>query len=183
MKRRDYLFVVLAPLPLVLAALLGNTFVDGWTWPPRAFFLLWVVVAVAALVYKLIATGPAASSAQRLAAGLAAPTGFIIFWMSIGPKIIQEENPGNLLYLLTIVLGLTGVGVSRLKPARLATVAFGMAAALFLIPAVAFFLWRDNFQPGFLRIQLLSSFFAAVFIAAGLLFRHAVRSAPPDISR
>jgi len=173
MKRKDYLFVVLVPLPLLLVALLGNTFVEGWNWQPRGFVLLWFVVAVAALIYKLIATRPAAPPAQRLAAGLAAPAGFVIFWMSIGPKIIGEENPGNLLYLLTILLGLIGVGVSRFRPARLALVAFGMAAALLSIPAVAFLLWPDNFQPGFLRIQLKSSVFAAVFIASGLLFRRA----------
>lgn len=171
MKRKDYLFVVLAPSPMLLLALLGNTFVEGWNWPPRAFVLLWTVLAVAALVYKLIATRPAAAPTHRLAAALSVLTGFVIFWMSIGPKIIGEENPGNLLYLLAILLGLIGVGFSRLQPARLAKVAFGMAAVLLIIPVVAVLLWPTNFDHGYARVQLLSSFFAAMFVTSGLLFR------------
>jgi hypothetical protein len=173
MKRKDYLFVVLSPTPMLLIALLGNTFVEGWNWPPRAFALLWTVLAVVALVYKLIATRPGASPTQRLAAALAVLTGFAIFWMSIGPKIIGEENPGNLLYLLAILLGLIGVGFSRLQPARLARVAFGLAAALLIIPVVAVLLWPANFDHGYARVQLLSSAFAAVFVTSGLLFRRA----------
>jgi hypothetical protein len=173
MKRQDYLFVVLAPFPLLLVALLGNTFVEGWNWPPRAFLLLWSVLAVVALVYKLIATRPGASPAQRLAAALAVLTGFVVFWMSIGPKIIGEENPGNLLYVLAILLGLVGVGFSRFQPARLAKVAFGMAAALLIIPVIAVLLWPSNFDHGYPKVQLMSSVFAAVFLASGLLFRRA----------
>lgn len=173
MKRKDYLFVVLSPVPMLLVALLGNTFVEGWNWPPRAFALLWTVLAVVALVYKLIATRPGASPAQRLAAALGVLTGFVIFWMSIGPKIIGEENPGNLLYLLAILLGLIGVGFSRFRPARLAKVAFGMAAALLIIPVVAVLLWPSNFDHGYPRVQLTSAVFATVFVASGLLFRQA----------
>jgi hypothetical protein len=176
MKRQDYLFVVLAPFPLLLIALLGNTFVEGWNWPPRAF-VLWSVLAVVALVYKLIATRPGASPVERLAAALAVLTGFVIFWMSIGPKIIGEENPGNLLYLLAIVLGLIGVGFSRFQPARLAKVAFGMAAILILIPVVAVLLWPSNFGHGYAKVQLMSSVFAAMFVASGLLFRCAAHQA------
>jgi hypothetical protein len=171
MKRKDYLFVVLAPSPMLLLALLGNTFVEGWNWNPGAFVLLWTVLAIAALVYKLIATSPAAAPAHRLAAALAVLTGFLIFWMSIGPKIIGEDNPGNLLYLLAVLLGLIGVGFSRFQPARLAKVAFGMATALLLIPVVAVLLWPANFDHGYPRVQLLSAIFAALFIASGLLFR------------
>lgn len=177
MKRKDYLFVVLSPSPMLLIALLGNTFVEGWNWPPRAFVLLWTVLAVAALVYKLIATRPGAVPAHRLAAALAVLAGFLIFWMSIGPKIIGEENPGNLLYLLAILLGLIGVGFSRLQPARLAKVAFGMAAALLVIPVVAVLLWPANFDHSYARVQLLSAGFAAVFVTSGLLFRRAAGAA------
>jgi hypothetical protein len=171
MKRKDYLFVISAPFPMLLIALLGNTFVEGWNWKLGAFVLLWVVVAVAALVYKLIVTSPGAAPAHRLAAALAVLAGFLIFWMSIGPKIIGEENPGNLLYLLAILLGLIGVGFSRFQPARLAKVAFGMAAALLIIPVAAVLLWPSNFDHGYPRVQLTSSVFAVMFVASGLLFR------------
>lgn len=173
MKTKDYLIVALAPFPLLLIALLGNTFVEGWNWQPRGFVLLWVVLAVAALVYKLIATSPGAAPAHRLAAALAVLTGFVIFWMSIGPKIIGEENPGNLLYLLAILLGLIGVGFSRFQPARLAKVAFGMAAALIIIPVAAVLLWPSSFGHGYYKVQLLSCGFAAIFITSGLLFGRA----------
>ena len=171
MQRRDYLTVVFAPVPVLVIPLLGNMFVEGWNWNPGAFVLLWVVLAIATLVYKLIATRPAAVPAHRVGAALAVLAGFLIFWMSIGPKIIGEENPGNLLYLLAILLGLIGVGFSRLQPARLAKVAFGMTVALLVIPVVAVLLWPTNFGHGYLKVQLLSSVFAAMFLVSGLLFR------------
>jgi hypothetical protein len=163
---------------MLLVALLGNRFVEGWNWNPGAFVLLWVVLAVAALVYKLIATSVSAVPAHRLAAALAVLAGFLIFWMSIGPKIIGEENPGNLLYVLAILLGLVGVAFSRLQPARLAKVAFGMAAALLVIPVAAVLLWPSNFDHGYPKVQLMSSVFAAVFVASGLLFRRAAHQTP-----
>lgn len=178
MKRQDYLTVVLAPFPVLLIALLGNTFVEGWNWNPGAFVLLWVVLAIATLVYKLIATSPGAIPAHRLAAALAVLTGFLVFWMSIGPKIIGEENPGNLLYLLVILIGLIGAGGSRFRPAALAWVAFGLATATLAVPVITLLLWpSSDFSPGFLRVQLLSSVFAAMFATSGLLFRRPASAA------
>lgn len=171
MKRHDYLFVGLAPSPVVLAALLGHTFVEGWNWNPGGFVFLWAVLAIAAFLYKRIATSPGAIAAHRLAAALGVLTGFVVFWMSIGPKIIGEENPGNLLYLLAILLGYIGAGASRFRPARLAWVAFGIAAALLVIPVIAFLLWPSNFDHGHPRVQLTSTVLAAMFVTSGLLFR------------
>jgi hypothetical protein len=88
-------------------------------------------------------------------------------------QIIGDENPGNLFYLLTILGGFIGVGLARFQPAGLAKVAFSMAAALILIPAVSVLLWPSDFNPGYAKVQILSSGFAAMFLASGLLLRHA----------
>ncbi|MDI1318599.1 MAG: hypothetical protein PSW75_00190 [bacterium] len=50
-----------------------------------------------------------------------------------------------------------------------------MAAALFLIPVVAIIRWSADFSPGVANVFLLNSGFVAMFVASGLLFRHAVR--------
>lgn len=179
MKRKDWLLVVLVPSILLLLPITGSLTVEGWNWSWHDFLMAWVVFAIATLFYRFLATRPVASFAYRLGAGLAVLTGFVITWVNLAVQIIGEDNPGNGLYLLTILGGFVGVGLSRFRPAGLAWVAFAMAAVLVLIPVVAVLNWPADFSPGYPKVQLLSSGFAAMFATSGLLFRSAARSLAP----
>ena len=173
MKTRDYLIVALAPLPVLLIALLGNTFVAGWNWKWNDFVFAWVVIAGATFLFRLLATRKLANLAYRLGAGLAILAGFLVFWVTAAVQIIGEENPANPLYVLALLIGLVGVGLSRFQPARLAKAAFATAGALFLIPVIAVIFWPADFSPGVPQVFVLNSVFVLMFVASGLLFRHA----------
>src|SRR4051812_39291321 len=120
MKKKDWLTVVLAPCPVLLMAVLGNAFVDGWNWHWNDFLFAWVVIAIATLLYRLMATNKAANLAYRLGAGLSVLAGFMVFWGTAAVQLIGEENPANIFYVGVILIGLTGVGLSRLRAAGLA---------------------------------------------------------------
>jgi hypothetical protein len=173
MKRKDYLIVALLPLALLLIPLTGQLTVDGWHWKWNDFVFAWVVFSITTLFFRFLVTRPLANLAYKAGVALAVLAGFLVFWITAAVQIIGDENPGNLLYLLTLLGGFVGVGLARFQPAGLARVAFSMAAALILIPAISFLLWPVDFNPGYAKVQILSSGFAAMFAASGLLLRHA----------
>lgn len=175
MKRKDWLIVTLAPFPVLMIALLGNTFVEGWNWHWNDFIFAWVVFALTTFVYRLIATRKWANLTYRLGAGLAILAGFLIFWITAAVQIIGDDNPGNILYLGVILTGLIGVGLARFQPAGLARAAFATAAATFLVPVIAVLAWPSDFSPGVEKVFLLNGVFVLMFASAGLLFRHAAR--------
>jgi hypothetical protein len=173
MKNKDYLIVALLPLALLLIPITGQLTVEGWRWTWTDFLFAWVVFTVTTFFFRFLVSRPVANFAYKAGVALAVLAGFLIFWISAAVQIIGDENPGNLLYLLTILGGFLGVCVARFQPAGLARVAFSMAAALILIPAVSVLLWPADFNPGYAKVQILSSGFAAMFLASGLLLRHA----------
>lgn len=173
MKHKDYLLIALVPLALLLLPITGQLTVDGWNWSWHDFVFAWVVFTFATWFFRLLVTRPMANFAYKLGVTLAVLTGFFITWTNLAVQIIGDENPGNLLYMLTILGGFIGVGVSRFQPTALAKVAFGMAAALLVIPVISVLLWPADFNPGYPKVQVLSSCCAAMFIASGLLFRRA----------
>jgi hypothetical protein len=178
MQKKDYFIVALAPVPLLLIALWGNLFVKGWNWNPGAFVLLWVVVAAATFVYRLLATSQAANLPFRLGVGLAVVASFLLGWITLAVKVIGEENPANLFYFLIILGGLVGVGLARFQPAALAKVAFAMAGAILLVPVLALLFWPESdFSPGVEKVFILNGVFVAMFVVSGLLLRHAAGQA------
>lgn len=173
MKTKDYLIVALLPLALLLIPLTGQLTVDGWRWTWTDFVFAWVVFSLTTFFFRFLVSRPVANFAYKAGVALAVLAGFLVFWVTAAVQIIGDENPGNLFYLLTILGGFIGVCVARFRPAGLARVAFAMAAALILIPAVSVLLWPVDFNPGYAKVQILSSGFAALFLASGLLLRHA----------
>jgi hypothetical protein len=173
MKRKDTLIIALVPPALLLIPLTGQLTVDGWNWTWHDFLMAWVVFTLTTAFLRFLMTRPLANFAYKAGVALAVITGFLITWITLAVQIIGDDNPGNGLYLLTILGGFIGVGVSRFQPAVLARVAFTMAAALLLIPVVSVLAWPADFNPGYPKVQLLSAGFAAMLLASGLLLRHA----------
>src|SRR3954468_17061241 len=65
----------------VLLTLLGNHFVDGWNWPPRAFVVLGALVFAIGFSYELI-TRNRGAIAYRAAVAIAFAAGFSLTWGS-----------------------------------------------------------------------------------------------------
>jgi len=175
MKRQDYRLILIVPSLLLLLPLVGQLTVEGWHWTWHDFAFAWFIFAVTTAFARFLMTRPVADLAYKSGVALAVLAGFLITWITMAVQIIGEDNPGNGLYLLTILAGFGGVFVARFRPRGLALVAFAMALVLLTIPAVAFAFWPGDFNPGYPKIQLLSAGFAALFATAGLLFLRAAR--------
>ncbi len=177
MQTKDYLLVAFAPFALLWIPLVGMQVSADWQWTSSDFVLMWALLAGTTFTYRLFATRRGANLAYRAGAGLAVATGCLLIWVNLAVQIIGDGNPGNTLYFAAILLALAGVGVSRFQAAALARVAFGLAAAVLVIPVIAVLTWPADFSPGFPQVCALNAVFVALFAGAGLLFRHAARTA------
>lgn len=173
MKHKDFLIIALVPPALLLVPLAGSLTVEGWNWTWHDFLMAWAVFTFTTFFLRFLVTRPMANFAYKAGAAIAVVTGFLITWVTLAVQIIGDDNPGNLLYFLALLGGFVGVGLSRFRSAGLAKVAFALAGVLLLIPVVSVAFWPDDFNPGYPGVQLLSSIFATLFAASGLLFRHA----------
>lgn len=177
MNRKDYLLIALVPAALLLLPFIGSLTVEGWNWTWSDFLFAWIIFTTTTAFFRFLVRQSAGSLAYQVGAALAVLTGFLIIWVTLAVQIIGDDNPGNSLYLLTILGGFIGVLVARFQAGGLMRVAFAMAAALSLIPFVAHLRWPSDFSPGYLHIQLASLGLAAMFVISGLLFRRAARLA------
>lgn len=180
MKRRDWLTILWLPLALLLIPLTGQLTVENWNWKWHGFVFAWAVFTFATWFFRFLATRPWTNLSFKIATALAIVTGFLVVWCDLAAQIIGEDNPGNVLYLLTVLGGFIGVCIARFRPAGLAIVAFAMAAAFLVIPVVAVLNWPDDFSPGYVKIQFGSAVLAAIFTTSGVLFRRA-RTAPESV--
>lgn len=176
MKTKDYLIVALAPLPVLLIPLIGNlASPSNWKWTGSDFVVAYCLLASVTFVYRLLATRKWSNVTYKLAAGLAVATGFFLTWINLAVQIIGDENPAFVLYFVVVLIGLTGVGLSRFSPAGMAKAAYATAAATFLVPVIAYFAWPVDFSPGVVPVFFLNGCFVAGFAVSGLLFRLAAR--------
>jgi hypothetical protein len=82
----------------------------------------------------------------------------------------DSGHPERLWYLSVLVVGIVGALLARLKARRLAIALFAMAATLALIAVIL----PSGAPPDMARRMAIGhGVFVGLFIASGLLFRHA----------
>ena len=113
-------------------------------------------------------------TAFRVAAALALTGAFLIVWLNAAAGLIgiEDDDPANLLYVGVLAIGFLGAVVARLKPRGLSRAAFATAASQAAVGAIALRL-PNTATP--LHIAILHGILVALFVGAGLLFRHAAR--------
>jgi len=144
---------------------------DEWQWGPGAFVLLGGVLLVCCLTFELVARR-APGFAHRAGTAIAIAGGLLLFWGNLAVGFIgDEDNPANLAFYLLLLAGLAGGLLAVCRPRGLARVLFAMAAAQILIGAIAIAYQLDD--P--ISLAKLTGIFAAIWLAAALLFRQAER--------
>lgn len=118
------------------------------------------------------------NTAYRIAAALALTAAFLIVWLNAAAGLIgiEDDDPRNLLYVGVLVIGFVGAILARLHPQGLARAMFATAVAQAAVAAVALKLPNTASS---LQILLVHGLFITLFAGAGLLFRHAARTAFP----
>ncbi len=160
---------------VLLIPLLGNRFVDGWNWEPRAFVLAGALIFGTALTYQL-ATRNVEAIAYRTAAGIALVAAFVLVWMNF-VQAADDINPAAMTYLLVPLVGIIGAALARLRAAGMARALFTTALAqaliltLVLIRSPQVTSWTAAVSRGF----ALNALFALLFFASAMLFRTAAR--------
>ena len=158
---------------LLLIPLVAMQFTEEVNWTAFDFFAAWVLLFGTGLTYKLIAIRKN-NSKFRVAVGITVATSLLVTWVNLAVGIIgSENNPANDLFFGVLLIGFSGAIISRLQPKGLALTAFIMAIAQFMVPIIAYLVWRPDFDPGVIKIFILNGFFVMLYIGSALLFRSA----------
>jgi hypothetical protein len=160
---------------ILLIPLLGNHFVDGWNWPPGAFFRFGTILFGLGVAYQL-ATRTVDAIAYRAAVGVALAGAFLLAWVNFVQFV--DGNPAAATYFGVPVLGAIGTAMARLQPAGMARALFVTALAQALALATALIIWNPQataWTPAVARGFGLNAFFAILFLGSALLFRKIAR--------
>lgn len=182
-QRRPLLpYLVLPALPL-LVPLVAMQFTAEVQWSPFDFVAAYLLFAGASLLYR-IATHRAGSLAYRAGTAVAVFAGLSLIWVNLAVGFIgDEDNPANLLYGAVLAVGLLGAIRARGKAAGMSRTLYAAAAVQAVIPIIAWFGWRSNFDENVTLIFFLNGCWVFLLVVAGLLFRNAAeatnRAAPP----
>jgi hypothetical protein len=165
---KTILRVALGALALLMVPLVASRVVDGWNWPAKAFVLVYVLFFGTGMLYSVIAKKMGAWS-YKVGVGVALVAGFALGWSNM-VHVADSENPRNLVYFGVLAVGVIGAWLARLEPRGLALTLFAMAATLALIAL----LLPTGAPPDLARNMTIGHVvFVVLFIASGLLFRHA----------
>ena len=165
---KTMLRVALVALALLMVPLVASQVVEGWNWPARAFVFVYVLFFGTGMAYALIAR-KMDSWAYKAGVGVALVAGFALGWSNM-VHVADSENPANLVYYSVLAVGVVGALLARLKARGLALTLFAMASTLALIAVML-----PSGAPPYLarNMAIGHGVYVSLFIASGLLFRHA----------
>jgi len=165
---RTMLRAALVALGLLMVPLVASRMTPGWNWPPRAFVLVYVLFFGTALAYGLIARKMGAWT-YKAGVGVALVAGFALGWSTM-VQTADSGHPERLWYLSVLVVGFIGACLARVKAPGLAVTLFAMAATLALIAVIL----PSGAPPDMAgRMAIGHGVFVVLFLASGLMFRHA----------
>ena len=158
-------------LVLLMAPLVGSMVVEDWNWAPGTFVFAYLLFFGTALAYGLIA-GKMGAWEYKAAVGLALVSGFVMGWATM-VHMSETENPVNLVYFGVLLVGGVGAWLARLKARGMARAMFAMVVAMAVAFVITQVLTTDTPAGPVWNVGVAHGGLAAVFAAAGLLFRRA----------
>ncbi len=177
---KDRLLVAALGVPalLLLVPLIAMQFSTEVNWTLSDFIFAYVVLTAAALGLRLLLR-QSQSFAYRAGAALAIFGQLSLVWVNLAVGFIgSEDNPANLLFFAVFVTGVGGVVLGGFSAARLARTCFATAGVQFLVPVIAWLVWRPGFDPSVALIFALNFVWVSMFAVAGACFRHDAAAAP-----
>lgn len=160
--------VALVALGLLMVPLVASRVVEGWHWNAGSFVFVYFLFFATGMAYALIARKMTARS-YKVGVGVALVAGFALGWSTM-VQTADSGHPERLWYLSVLAVGLVGALLSRLKARWLAYTLFAMAVTLALIVVIL----PSGAPPDLARNMAIGhGVYVALFLAAGLLFRHA----------
>jgi hypothetical protein len=165
---KTMLRVALVALGLLMVPLVASQVVDGWNWHARGFVFAYVLFFGMGMAYALIARKMGAWS-YKAGIGVALVAGFALGWSNM-VQVADSGHPENLVYYSVLAVGIVGALLARLQARGLAFTLFAMATTLALIAVIL----PSGAPPDMARRMAIGhGVYVVLFIASGLMFRHA----------
>jgi hypothetical protein len=167
---------------ILLIPMVAMQYTEEVNWTFSDFIVMGALLMTTGTCFALIII-MRESVIYRVGFSLALATAFLLIWANLAVGLISSgPNPGNLMYIGVLAVGVIGTILSDYKPAGMERAMYVTAAALVLHTVIALLAGMDQY-PGssVIRIIGLNGFFAALFGASGLLFRFGAHT-PSDSS-
>jgi hypothetical protein len=161
---------------LLLLPAVAMQFTDEVNWSTGDFVIMGIMIAVVGGVCELTvrATG---NTTYRAGVGLAVLACFLLTWANAAVGLIgSEDNPANMMYAGVLALVIIGAVIARGQAPGMARTMFATVAALVVIAAIAMVLRLGAPYTTPVQIVWLTTFFAALFAGAGVLFQRVADS-------
>jgi hypothetical protein len=165
---KTMLRVAMWAMAVWMVPVLAAQFVDGWNWGVGGFVRAYLLFFLTGMVIALIARRMSVWS-YKAGVGVSLVAAFALGWSTM-VQTADSGHPERLWYLGVLAVGFIGACLGRLKAPGLAVTVFAMAAVLVWIAVIL-----PSGAPPYLgrNMAIGHGVFVALFIASGLLFRHA----------
>jgi hypothetical protein len=173
--------VALGTALLLFIPLTAKLFLADMAWTLADFVAAGILLFGAGLAFTLIAR-LGDTTTYRLAVGVAVVAGLLLVWANLAVGLVgSEDNPANLLYGGVLAVALSGAFAARFRPLGMSWAMFGAALTYVVVTAIALFIWKPTaataeHSGGFVNVLVANAAFAALWVAAGWLFRRASSS-------
>jgi hypothetical protein len=142
----------------------------GVNWGPMDFAIIGVLVLGAGLLFEY-ASSRGRGVAHRAAVGIAVAAGLFMVWANLAVGMMDVE-PGNLMYVLVLLVALIGASIARFEPREASIAMFATAAVHVVVVVIAL---AADLGP---EVRA-DAFLVSAWAASALLFRYAsVQPAP-----
>ncbi|HKK24049.1 MAG TPA: hypothetical protein VJ941_00415 [Gracilimonas sp.] len=172
-------YVTLGTIFLLFIPLIAMQFSQEVAWTPADFLIAGTLLFITGSSYVMI-TQNAKHLAYKVAIGLMLFSILFLIWSNLAVGIIgAEDNPINLWYFGVVLIGISGMLLSRFKPTGLAYTLLTMITGIAVITLTV--LLRGIQSESLFEILGINLLFIILFGLAGNLFLYSAKNASQDL--
>ena len=169
---RPVFWISAITISLLLIPFIAMQFTNEVNWSVFDFIIMGSLIFGTGFLFYVM-TRRSSNFIFRLAISIAVLSSFLLIWVNLAVGLIGSgPNIANLMYIGVFVILIGGTYISKFTPQRLQWVMFISAIAIMIFAIIQ--LSGEMYKyPGSSVVEILgvNTFFAALFLCAGLLFR------------
>jgi hypothetical protein len=168
--------IVLGTVGLLLIPFIAMQFTSEVNWGPADFLIMGALLFGLGLSIKWL-IDKSDNLVYRIAVAMALGTTFLLIWANLGVGLVGAgPNVPNVLYLSVVVIGLSGMFISRLKSAGMERTMYGVTLVILAITGTTLLMgFQNHANSSIQEILLVNGIFAGLYLLAALLFRSVAR--------
>jgi hypothetical protein len=180
MKNKRLVRIIMVIVGLLLIPLIAMQFTNEMDWSLDDFIAMGIMLSVAGAMIE-IGARMSPNTKYRIGLAIAVFAGFTLMWVNLAVGIIgSENNPANWLFVGVLGIGIIGAIASAFKARGMAVAALVTACAQFLVPIVAFLIWKKTIEPGegpgVAGIFALNFFWVLLWLVSWRFFKNAAQA-------